>query len=204
MSGCLAPELAAGEVSSVIETLWQESMAKVASYALSPAESEQLVSDLATLKGRLTVALQSKLDYLRRLPWLIAGVAVLDENRAREVACRAVAAYDREPEQALHHRRTVQLMQRESPFRRALDLFIAGHPRAGMPAHFLATLGEFRCMPVIETTIEGRHARIAKRSKLQSVGPVKVSLENRMPLLERSLQQHLDKVSCCSYSHILM
>ena len=44
-------------------------------------------------------------------------------------------------------------------------------------------------MPLCETTIEEKHGRISKPAKANRFGPVKVSLINRMPVLEKKLKR---------------
>ena len=81
-------------------------------------------------------------------------------------------------------------MNPDAPFSQALDRFIdEGVPRAECGAAFLLEIAKFKFMPVVETTIEEKHSRVAISAGKHSIGPVQVSLANRLPLLERSLAQ---------------
>ena len=74
-------------------------------------------------------------------------------------------------------------------FRLALDNFAAGATReeAG-GVEWLEPLAKWRFVSVVETTVEAKHARVQHASRLaRNMGPVRVSLSNRLPLLERWL-----------------
>ena len=74
-----------------------------------------------------------------------------------------------------------------SPFREEMIAFHQGKPRWECSELFLINLGVFRLIPVIETTIEEKHARATFEAARHTIGPVRLSLANRLPLLERSL-----------------
>eukprot|EP00971_Amphidinium_carterae_P341654 6480569-Amphidinium_carterae.3 len=187
-AGCLAPEFAAGHVHSVLEELWQNHMHELLNFRLGAEDMFVLESDLTLCKARMTLSLQTKLNYCEKLPWLIAGCSLCDESAARAIASKVIEQYECNPAAALQHRRTRALMRHDSDFRVNLDLFVTGTAREELSASFRSVLAEFRAMPIMETTIEGRHARIALGSAIHNIGPSKVSLQNRMPLLERRIK----------------
>ena len=53
--------------------------------------------------------------------------------------------------------------------------------------NFLLQLATFRLTIVVETTIEAKHSRVAMSQRAHFIGPVRISLSNRLPLLERWL-----------------
>ena len=94
-----------------------------------------------------------------------------------------------------NHDLTYILLNKESWFRKELDLFIAGKPRFCCSECFLIVILSFRLIPCVETTIEEKHARTTLENKRHPVGPVRISLANRLPWLERQLSKHPEKIS---------
>ena len=182
LAGCNAPEFAAGEVLVILRELWASHVPplfmETAELALSSEEMSILQGDLELCRSRMTLTLQTKLDYFQRLPWLLAGCAALDEDVARCLAKKALALYDQSPNAALQHPRSHQLLQQGSAFREGLVQFAAGAARSSLS-----------------------HAKVAQANRTHSLGPVKVSLQNRMPMLERRLradqEDRLPSLQCC-------
>ena len=54
---------------------------------------------------------------------------------------------------------------------------------------FLEALSKYDQTPTMETTIEEKHARVSKAQAAMRLGPVRVSLSNRLPLLGRLLKR---------------
>ena len=52
----------------------------------------------------------------------------------------------------------------------------------------------FTMMPVVETTIEEKHSRATMEAKGHAVGLVRLSLSNRLPLLERNLTRQPEQL----------
>lgn len=131
-----------------------------------------------------------KLGYLQTLPWALAALGLADEERARAAGLRVRALFRRNPlPPPVQHKKTWELMNPEAPFSIALDRFIdEGCSRRDCGRDFNFEIAKWKFMPDAETIIEEKHARVSHASaKSPNFGKVKVSLANRLPMLERSL-----------------
>ena len=52
---------------------------------------------------------------------------------------------------------------------------------------FAKDVARLRFIIVVETSIESKHARVSLARRTHTIGPVKVSLSNRLPLLDTIL-----------------
>jgi hypothetical protein len=191
MAGLRAPEMAHGEILQCFERVWELRAGEfLQSQAVSnslAADVEILESDMQIGKASLHTNLTTKLDFWSRLPWYLAGVGHVDEEKGRECASRSLDMFAASPREVAHHRTTWGLLQPGAPFRIAMDLFIAGAPRNTLCPAALSQIAIFAFTPIIETTIEGKHAKVSLETQ-GGIGPVRVSLANRLPLLESRLQ----------------
>lgn len=125
-----------------------------------------------------------KTAYLQKLPWLFAALAHPCEETARRMAVKIKEQWESDPRPEAHHRITAELMQ-PGLFRDGLEAFLQGAALRDLPLDFQLRVGTFRFVPVVETTIEEKHARVSLAKRRHHIGPVRVSLSNRLPLLER-------------------
>ena len=75
-----------------------------------------------------------------------------------------------------------------------MQRFLAGRSReeAGQE-EWLPLLASWRFISVAESTIESKHAKVSLAERSHPIGPTRVSLANRLPLLERwLLRGHVD------------
>jgi hypothetical protein len=143
----------------------------------------------------MLLLLKMKTDYLDKLPWLFAALAHFDEHIAREFARKIRLAWEADPRPEAHHRITAELMM-DKDFRENLDRFIAGTPRAQLSEAFRKKIAKWRFAAIVESTIEQKHARTSMARRAHAVGPVRVSLANRLPSLEQSLRSgHVDALA---------
>lgn len=191
MAGKRAPELAAGHVGHVVEqlcgTLVQDVIA--AHGPLSREQTRSMLADFIAVKDRISLNLQSKLDFWQRLPYLLAGISHDDTDVARRCATQCIEAWQRDPAPGHHHRVTQRFMDPHGVLHASLEEFAGGARLADLPEVFQAEIAKMRFIPVVETTIESKHAMVTRAGRrMARKGPVIVSLANRMPLLERMLQ----------------
>jgi hypothetical protein len=141
----------------------------------------------------MLVLLKLKTAHLDKLPWLFCGLAHTDEQIARSIASRIRELWQHDPRQHVHHRLTWSLMHPGSPFADELDKFIDGAALADLSEAFQSRVAGWRFVPVVETSIEGKHAKTSLAKKSHHIGPVRLSLANRLPFLDRSLRAgHID------------
>ena len=176
MAGKRADRLADGIALDVLASAWGH-IEKVmrAKYLplhpLSPEELELLHSEMRLAQSGQEALMRTKTDYWQRLPWSLAALAQIDEDRAREKARLCVVAFERDPRPPpVHHHLTWQLMAPGAPFRVELDKFVAGAPRWSLDDGFLKVLAWLRLMPCVETTIEEKHARVTQAKARHHIG----------------------------------
>jgi len=157
---------------------------------LTPDEFKLVTDDLEAGRACLHCNLLAKLGFWSRLPWHLAGLASLQEGDARACGLRAVQMFDLDPRRQAHHRLSWKHLS-PGPFREELDKFLSGQPRSSCSETFQQTLAGWRFIPVSETTIEGKHARVSLQSMGQ-LSPARVSLSNRLQLVEDRLRRGLD------------
>jgi hypothetical protein len=133
------------------------------------------------------LTLKLKLDFYKRLPWSLFALALPCEESARVAAEGCLQTFDRDPRVEAHHRQTFALLRKGSDFRTGLEDFVSGKGLFEVHPRFSLVVSSFRFIPVVETTIEAKHAQIALKLKTHLVGPVRISLANRTPMLERRL-----------------
>lgn len=190
MRGKRAPEIAAGEhLDRVFEQIWRVKLASVVEVlrdvTLSAPQWTRILNNLQGAKTHLRTLLQLKMDFAKRLPFYFAVLAHSSEDTARSGG-QAIMRIFREAggDFSGHHRITQRLFS-DTKFVAELGRFCDGCPRGQLDADVLRTIAVWRFVPIVETTIEEKHSRLALQLKRHGVGPVRVSLTNREPLLER-------------------
>ena len=68
-------------------------------------------------------------------------------------------------------------------------------PRWSLGRAFKKTIAKYKFVPVVETTIESKHQKVSTEEKRHHIGPVRVSLSNRMPWLEQNLAKHPETIT---------
>ena len=135
-----------------------------------------------------------KTGYLQKVPWAFSGLAHTDENVAREMAMKILQQWEMDPRPQAHHRLTARLMGQEN-FIGPLRSFKDGASLDSLCLEFQQQVACWRLVPIVETTIEAKHARVSLAKRRHHLGPVRISLANRLPLLTRWVQRgHVDSV----------
>ena len=193
-ASCHAPDLAAGKLESILNELWTRSEATlcetkqfVGTQPMDTAAWAVVMEDFRRVKAASTLQLTMKNDYWQRLPWLLSGLAHCDEQVARSCGRKAKEAIQVDPRREAHDSITWRLLEPGCPFDMELDRFIAGTPRASLQHFALVVIAGFKFLPVCETTIEAKHGRVSLENRMKKLGPVRVSLANRLPMLEKWL-----------------
>ena len=192
MAGKMSPELATGRLEEVAEQVWadsEDSVHRAPKYPraapLTESEKDEIIRAHWKAKSHVLALLQMKLGHWQKLPWILIGMAAVDEDKARESARRALRMFDIDPRQEAHHRITWKWLRPGCMLRLAVQDFAAGVRRECLPEDALSELSVFRFIPCVETTIEEKHSRVAKSRRRHFLSPVRISLSNRMPLFER-------------------
>lgn len=155
---------------------------------MSQADWALIWADAGKAKSFLLGLFRLKTGYVKKLPWVLAGLAALNEDKAREAGRRALEQWRDAPEESLQHPITWRLFQ-PGVFLDALEDFVErGRPRQDLPESVRMQIATWRFASPVETKIEQPHAQVSKASKTHFVGPVRVSLSNRLGQLERWLR----------------
>ena len=126
------------------------------------------------------------MNYVKKAPISFGGLAHADEATARVLGFRARADFNLDPRREAHDERTWRLMAPGSLFSREVDRFIdEGVPRNSLATPLLEEIAIFRVIMMLETIMEQRHAIASVTVRRHFIGPVRLSLSNRLPMLER-------------------
>ena len=136
----------------------------------------------------MLLLLRMKTAYLQKLPWLLAGLAHTCEQTSREIGQRVLDQWAQDPRPEAHHRITSELLC-PGPFMDSLRKWVGGAELQDLSKTFLMHVAAWRFAPVVETAIEEKHARVALAKRRHHIGPVRISLANRLPLLERWMKR---------------
>lgn len=199
MSGKMAPELATGKLTEVALEVWSEQEIVMRTLPVCPGatpltadQRDALMNDFEHGKSVVMALLELKTSYWELLPWSLCGLAATDCEKARAVAAKVLRQWESDPRPEAHHWLTVRLMPREA-FVADLRRLASGVAYDTLSLAFREQVAVFRFIPTVETTVEEKHARVAQARKRHYISPVRVSMMNRMPLLERLiLKQALD------------
>ena len=207
MAGMLAPELIAGRLDDIQTTAWSNTEAELhtlpllpKAHQLTPADWEIVLNEFHVGQSTVNGLLEAKSGLWRRLPWKLCVLAHTQEEVARSFAAECVQEFDVDPRKESHHRVT-WLWLSPAGFRRPeIDKFLAGTPRSCLDFDTQKEIAALRFVSTVEASIEGRHARVAVAHRCHAVGPVKVSLANRLPMLEQCIvKKHIcpvDLIEC--------
>ena len=187
--GCRAPEMACGEVLSVLESAWKDSLAHLTlecKHLLAPSEWSSILQDFEAGKGYCAFVLTVKLQNWDELPWRLCGLAHFDEHQARQVAKDVLQKYDLLPVDKVHHNLTVKILSPTSPLRAELELFAAGRSRESLPL-LMDTVLPLRGIPITERVIEAPHGRVKREIIHKNHKALSVSMALRVPDVERDI-----------------
>ena len=168
---------------------------------MTEKERGMLLSDFVSAKNLIAVLLRTKTNYLRRLPWLMAGLAHHQEACARHCAVMIKDQWQANPCKDAHHRLTVQYMSRPG-FVSDIEKLANGETRSRLSTWTQETIASLRFIPVVETTIEEKHARLTRAKRMHDIKATRTSLSNRLPWLERScLKEHVSMPQLLHHFH---
>ena len=91
MQGKRAPELAVDGLLEVFEGLWRLHFSAFVAgdgCVLSTEDVQRMNDELEVGRAHMELVLRAKIDFWSRLPWVLIGLAHVDESRARTAARR--------------------------------------------------------------------------------------------------------------------
>ena len=192
-SGMMAPEIVGG----VLEKLFEGSMRDLETEMLEvqclprapemdAGHWEKLMRNCRSAHKHLMSLLKLKTVFWQQLPWILCGLALLDEVRAKEIGRKAIQMFSKDPRREVHHRLTWFWLRPGGLLRYQLDLYVStdmSRDEVGQPC--CRVVAALRFVIVVETTIEAKHAVVTAARRRHAIGPVRVSLSNRLQMLEK-------------------
>ena len=192
-AGMVAPELVAGVIDSHFEDSLSDLETELLDVNPLPNADPMGASHWAMLTGNcraghkhLMSLFMLKLVFWQQLPWMLCGLAIGDEVRAKEIGRKAIQLFSEDPRREVHHRITWFWLHPGGLLRYQLDMYVStdmSRDQVGQP--FCRMVAALRFVIVVETTIEEKHAKVTAARRRHCIGPVRVSLANRLPMLER-------------------
>ena len=137
----------------------------------------------------MLLLLRLKTSYLQKLPWLFVGLAHVCQQTSREIGAQILRQWELDPRPEAHHRITAKLLSPGS-FLESLKAWVEGANFDDLCEPFQRQVSAWRFTPIVETTIEEKHARVALSKRSRRLGPVRISLSNRLPLMERWIRKN--------------
>ena len=197
--GMMLPELVTGALDKIVTSSLNLSLTEIVTMPLPakvvpPSESDMRDVVAAAHQGQacLLGVLHVKTAFLKTNPWMLAGLAVMDEDVARVAAAEACKLFDSCPVREEQHRVTWRLLNHDATFRKDIDKFVTGVTlRMNLPEQTLRTIASFRFVFSAESKIEGKHAAVtlaSHRAGKSGLSACEVSLANRLPLLQQWLR----------------
>ena len=183
MRGKKLPELVADGIGQVLTgSLAEGQISLLVSHRSSLSNDQWIIIESDFTKGKqvLELEMRLKLDFCRRMPWLLALLAHSDHSNARRELSRALAEYDNQPEnqQKHHHFLTHQAFGKQFSLRKDMVSFLHGTAIQDLPA--LYEFGAcFRFVQITERYLEASHSVVKRKVPPNSAGPM-VSLTRRL------------------------
>lgn len=149
-------------------------------HRLTEQEWNTLLADFQKGKQVLELEMKVKLDFCRRVPWLLALLIHEDQAMARRELAQALFDYEQQPValREHHHPLTRKAFDARSPLRAELNLYLSGVEIDDLPqlSHFGAC---FRFVQITERYFEASHSVVKRKVPPNSAGPM-VSLCRRL------------------------
>lgn len=193
--GRRAPELAAGQLNSVLETLARKGLADLLNGETAVRATPRMIQATQYMfigfKNHIALFLTMKLDFWSKPPYVFAGLGHWDRQMATQCGAMGRAAFDRHPNKDAHHRMTWLFCH---TLRADLDRFVDGIALADLSDQFRAAVAKLFFIPVAERSIEAKHslAKMALYCSRLKGSTVNVSLSNRLPILRNVFQDDPD------------
>lgn len=172
---------------------------------LTAEEWARIMANMNHAKAHMLLILKLKLDFAKRLPFLLCVLAHHDESVARSGASRILDSWNDSPRQETQHRVTWRWLS-DDVVVAALRAFADGRvSRVDLPGSLLLEIAKLRFISIVETTIEAKHAQLSMQLKKHGVGPVRSSLANRQRLIEHlckdkaGMQSLVEAFSVCRH-----
>jgi hypothetical protein len=170
MKGCKVPEMACGDLGALASDLFDQALLLLLEkrHYLSDSEWSDIISDFESARGHVIFVLQVKTDFAKRLPWLCAGLAHRDEDKAKQCFRQCVHAWESlNPEQqGCSHYLSKRLLA-VGPCRYELDDWAASssRDRNSLTKETQVDVATLKFIPCVERSVERLHSLVKWGSK---------------------------------------
>ena len=186
MRGRRAPELAAGECVSLVQSIGAMGAQAVLEHVqpLSGKEANIVLGDFTQARNSLLCTLQMKLSSWTQLPAVLSAIGHHNVHTARQGMRRAMSLWD-STEHCAHHSLSRLALQQGTGQRHDIENFVQG--ASLWQCNFCAQLASrLKFIVIVERGVEGQHAR-AHRATLAA--PHSSSMHIAWSLLQNSLRR---------------
>ena len=141
-----------------------------------------------------------KFAFWENIPHLLCGLAHFDTAKATMCAEKCLLQWDQHPDVASHHKLSVLFLDpASSPLRSGIERMRAGEPLTAQAQDFQLAVLRFLLVPVVERSIEEKHARIHRQVlRGRRHGGAYVSLNVRMAEIQHRMSQDSSAQKQCS------
>ena len=187
VSGCRAPQLAAGEVQERLDKGFTSALSKLTRRwrpLLTADEWGQLLSDFKSGKSHIAYILILKLSVWQQLPWYLCILGHLDEEIARDGAVKIIAMWEAMPNVEANHRLTIMVCHPATELGCQLRAFSRGAARRSLLA-FNKLCCSLLLVQVTERSVEAAHKDVHMSCNYRNSGPVAVAQALREPEMSK-------------------
>ena len=181
LQGCVAPNLANGEIAGVLDTALEDALAYLSRKWRRRLDDETwaaVLEDFHIGKAHLVYVILLKMSNWLVLPWLLCILGHIDEEVARRGAQKIIELFEKCPVPEANHRLTLLICL--GLVGEQLRLFAGGRPRASLPELYWWCC-VLALLIVAERLIEAPHGGVKKATVFKHAGPLECAFSLRSP-----------------------
>ena len=155
--GMTMPELVAGKLDEFLKRCTANLVQEIVTIPLphhvlpvTETQMQTLVSDCEQGKATLLGILKLKTNFVRKLPWLLIGLAVRDPLAVKAIAQQALAEFDAHPQETQHDPLTWSMLNPTASFRKDVQKLAVGGTFAELSLEGRRRIASFRFIYAVE------------------------------------------------------
>ena len=195
LKGKRAPELAANALLPLVRAKAERAKGDIllASGMVDEADREAILNDFGLGVSHILMTLELKLGHWQTLPWLIAGLALPENNQ--QLAQKILAEFDKLPAEPIHHHKVSWKMLRPGCIvRQQVEAVATGACLADQP-QLLLEVSKASLVPVVERIVEGAHSLVHRHSGYRKVSGAYVSCAQRLGEIDKLFETKEGKMN---------
>ena len=190
--GLRAPELASGAWKRIMEALFNTGLSKLLEAITTHVRDclGDIIADFEKGKECVFAVLELKLQPWTVVPWICAGLGHPDQTVAKTVAVKVLELWAKlTPDEAQRQHRITLIFCLPGEVFNQLREFATQDVDIWSLAALALEVAKLRMIPVVERSIEAKHAIAHLKGVFRRVSPAYVSLHLKMPVLERGIKR---------------